>query len=456
MGVVRQYDTLFKAYDIRGVYPKELDLKFAYKLGKAFVVFNKTKEVAIGYDGRTSSKKLLEALSKGILEQGADVIDLGQISTPGCYFSLLNGKYQTAIMITASHLPKQFNGFKLMKKGGSPIFLSNGGEEIMHLIHENVFEKSKTKGKKKKKSWMKEYKKYLTDILIKNKTIKEQLKNLTVVIDQSNGSGYIETEVLKLAMPKSKVINSRVSGSFPGHGPDPLQTQNRKKLVSEVKKAKAEFGVIFDGDADRVCFVDEKGQFVRPDIFLNFMQKEYKSGSIVYDTRSSKSVAEIAKKQGLRPILSKSGRSFIIEAMKKEQAELGGEGSGHYYFKEFKGLDCGGLASIKIITKYLNDTAKTNKKMSEIVSENNPYFHSGEVNFKVKNPSKAFLIIEQGFRDANKTLFIDGLSVYFEDYWFNVRKSNTEPLIRVNAEANTKEGLDKIMKSLNKIMALSK
>ena len=456
MGAVRQYDGLFKAYDIRGVYSKELDTKFAYKLGKAFVHFTKTKEVAVGYDGRTSSKKLFEALTKGILEQGADIIDIGQISTPGCYYSLLTGKYQNAIMITASHLPKQYNGFKLMSKGGSPIFLSNGGSEIMDIIHENEYPKPKKKGKKKKKSWMKEYKKYLSSTLLKNKTVKSQLKKLKIVIDQSNGTGYVETDVLKEAMPKAKVINTRISGTFPGHDPDPLHPQSRKKLGIEVKNTKASFGIIYDGDADRVCFVDEKGQFIRPDILLNIMVKDYKSGKIIYDTRSSKAVAEIAKKQGLHPIMSKSGRSYIIEAMKNEQAELGGEGSGHYYFKELKGLDCGGLAAIKVILRYLADNTKKEKNMSEIVQENNPYFHSGEVNFKVKNPSKAFLIIEQGFREAQKTLFIDGLSVYYEDFWFNVRKSNTEPLIRINAESDTKEGLDKIMKSLNKVMALSK
>jgi len=449
------YDGLFKAYDIRGAYPKELDTKFAYKLGKAFATYTKAKEVAIGFDGRSSAKKLFEALSKGIMEQGVDVIELGLCSTPGFYFSLIQGKYASGIMITASHLSKQFNGFKLMKKL-SPVFLENGGSEIMELIKADDYEKVKGKGKKKKKSWEKEYSKYLTKNLVKTKTLKEQLKTLKIVVDQGNGSGFVEAEILNKTIPNAKVLFSRVSGTFPSHEPNPLIPSSRKALISEVKKRKADFGIMFDGDADRVCFVDEKGSFVRPDIIISIMLSDYKSGKIIYDTRSSKTIPELAKRKGLHGIMSKSGRSYIIDAMQKEQAEMGGEGSGHYFFKEFKYLDCAGLAAIKVIQRFLLRNSKEEIKMSSLVSEHDLYHHSGEINFKVKNPSKAFLIVEQGFRDSNKILFIDGLSVYYDDYWFNVRKSNTEPLIRVNAEANTKEGLDKIIATLTKVMNLSK
>lgn len=456
MGVGLDYSKIFLAYDIRGVYQKELDVKFAYKLGRAFVLFTNAKEVAVGYDGRTSSKKLFEHLSKGIMDQGATVIENGLVSTPGWYYSMIAGKYPAGIMITASHLPKQYNGFKLMGKSGNSIHLNNGMKEILDIILAGDFSNPTKKGGKRKKNWDKDYKKYLLENLQKTKYLVTELKNLKIVIDQSNGSGAIEVDALRTAMPKAKILNGRVSGTFPGHDPDPTHPGSRKKLCSEIKKFKADFGLMFDGDADRVVFLDEKGNTIRGDVILGIMMSDYKKGKVVYDTRASKGIPELAHKYGMQAFMSKSGRSYVIDAMRKEQAELGGENTGHYFFKEFKFLDCAGLAAIKVIIKYILENKKEDKVLSELASEHNLYHHSGEINFKVKNPSKAFLIVEQGFPDAQKTLFIDGLSVYYEDFWFNVRKSNTEAVVRVNAEANTKEGLDNIIGKLTKIMNLAK
>ncbi|MGV8162662.1 MAG: phosphomannomutase/phosphoglucomutase [Candidatus Nanoarchaeia archaeon] len=452
MAKIKDYEPIFKAYDIRGIFPKELDKTFAHELGKAFVVFTGAKEVAVAFDGRTSSKPLFDALTKGIQDQGADVINLGLCSTPKFYFSIIEGKYDSGIMITASHDPKEYNGFKLIGRKAEPIFVENGSLDILNIIKAQQYPKPKKKGKAKKVNYSKEYIKFLKGLFPKSKEFLEKAKNFKVVVDQSNGSGVEEVQVLKEMLPKIKILNAKVSGAFLGHSPDPMRAENRKGLASEVKKNKAALGIIFDGDADRVCFIDERGEFVRSDVILNLLSEDLKRGTIVYDTRSSRSVSELAEKHGLRSVMSKAGRTYLTQVMKQEQAEIGAENSGHFFFKEFSYLDNAGICAVKALSKIINE----GKTFTELVARNNSYFHSGEINFKVKNPSKAFLLAEQAFTDAKKVLFIDGLSVYYDNYWFNVRKSNTENIIRINAEASNKKELDLLLKKLNNIMAFAK
>ena len=451
---MNNYDEVFKAYDIRGIVPKQIDNNFANLLGKAFVTYLSPKEVAVGYDGRSTSKKLFERLVKSLRDQGTDVVDLGQVSTPLFYFGMIKGKYDSGIMITASHNPKNYNGFKLVGRNAEPIHSGNGILEIKDLMDGGEFSSSKKKGKIKSKKWEADYKKFLKGLVLTKSKQKTKPKDLKLVVDQSNGVGFAEVDVIKKLFPNTKVLNSRIAGTFPGHDPNPLKPQNLKQLISAVKKEKADLGIIFDGDADRVCFVDEKGEFVRPDLILLLLMDDLKKGKIVYEVRSTKYIPEKAKDKGMHAILSKAGRTNIVDVMKKEQAEIGGEGSGHYFYKDFKFLDCSGITVIRILNRLLSQKPDERKSFSEIVFELSPYFHSGEVNLKVKNSSKAFLLIEQGFRDAKKTLFLDGISIYYDDYWFNVRKSNTEPLLRINAEANSKKKLDEITGKITKLMKL--
>lgn len=452
--MVTSYETAFKAYDIRGIVPKEIDNKFAQKLGRAFVTHTGAKEVAVGYDGRTTSKKLFDNLTKGIMEQGARVIDLGQCSTPMMYFAMINGKYESGIMITASHNPKNYNGFKLIGKNSVPIDAENGSMDILDLVNKDSYEKVSKKGNMKSKKWGLEYKKFLREFILPKTKQKTKPKDIKLVVDQSNGTGSVEVEAIQSLFPNTKVINTRVAGTFPGHEPNPLKPQNRKQLVAAIKKEKADLGIIFDGDADRVCFIDEKGCFVRPDLILLMMLNEQKKGKIVYEVRSSKYISEKANSKGIQSILSKAGRTNIVDIMRREQAELGGEGSGHYFFKEFKYMDNAGIAALRVLNQLLAQKLEDAKPMSEMIEELSPYFHSGEVNLKVKNQSKAFLLIEQGFRDAKKTLYLDGLSIFYDDYWFNIRKSNTEPLLRINAEAKSKQKLDEVTGKIEKLMKL--
>ncbi len=442
----KDYTPIFKAYDIRGIYKKELDDAFAYKLGRAFISYTKAKEVVIGYDGRRSSPKLFENLKKGIQDSGADVVDIGLVSTPMSYYAVISGKHDAGIMITASHNPKEWNGFKLMLKKAKPLYSENGSKEILNIINNENYIKMSKRGKAKKKSYAREYENFL-----KKQFLKQTKKELKIIIDQSNGSGLHEVNTIKKLYPKTKILNGKVSPN-PTHEPNPLSHDARKKIVAEVKKQKADIGLIFDGDADRVGFITNKGHFIRPDIILTLLAKQLKKGTIVYDTRSSKQVSEASKERGVNAIMSKAGRTYIYEAMSEERAEIGGENSGHYFFKEASYLDNAGICAIKV----LNILKNTEDTMHEIIKKINKYNHSGEINYKVKNTSKAFLLVEQAFLEPIKTLFIDGLSVYYEDFWFNLRKSNTENIVRLNAEAETKEELEKNLKKINNIMSLAK
>jgi phosphomannomutase len=446
MTLKKDYAPIFKAYDIRGVYPKELDNDFAYLLGRAFITYTKAKDVAVGYDGRRSSPKLFENLKKGLTEAGANVIDIGIVSTPMSYFAVIQGKYDAGIMITASHNPKDWNGFKLMQKKAEPLYSENGSLEILKLIQTKTFIKGTKRGKITKKSYVREYENFLKSLHKKTKK-----KDLKLVIDQSNGTGINEANTIKKLFPQTKIINGKISPN-PAHEPNPLAHDARKQLVAEVKKQKADLGLIFDGDADRLCFITHKGHFVRPDLILTILAKQLKKGPVIYDTRSSQAVSDECKKQGIQAIMSKAGRTYIFQAMTDEKAEIGAENSGHFFFKETNYLDNAGVCAIKV----LNILKNTEEPLCDMLKEYNEYHHSGEINFKVKNPSKAFLLVEQAFTEPVKSLFIDGLSVYFDDFWFNLRKSNTENIIRLNAEAKTKEILDNTLKKINNVMSYAK
>ena len=446
MVVKKSYASIFKAYDIRGVYKKDIDERFAYLLGKAYVTFSKAKEVVVGYDGRKSSPKLFDNLKKGLTEAGADVIDVGLVSTPMSYFAVIEGKFDGGIMITASHNPKDWNGFKLMLKKAAPLFSENGSLELLKIIESETFLVSGKKGKVKKKSFVREYEAFLKSLFKKSKK-----KDLKLVVDQSNGAGANEVALIKKLFPSAKVINGKVSAA-PVHEPNPLAHDARKQLVAEVKKQKADVGLIFDGDGDRVCFVTNKGHFVRPDLILCLLSKELKRGPVIFDTRSSEAVIDVCNKKNIRAIMSKAGRTFIYAAMSDEKAELGGENSGHYFFKETHYLDNAGVCAIKL----LNLLKNSDESLSDLVKEFDSYHHSGEINYKVKNTSKAFLLVEQAFNEPVKSLFIDGLSVYYDDFWFNLRKSNTENIVRLNAEAKSKDVLEKTLKKINNVMSLAK
>ncbi len=433
------YESIFKKYDIRGIYDEELDENFAYKLGRALVRFLGVKEVAIARDGRESSPSLFAEFSKGVLDESAKVIDLGIISTPAAYYSFWKGEYKAGVVVTASHNPGEYNGFKIVRENVSPVHLENGFEELMKLVNQE-FDEGSSKGIVESRSYMEEYKNYLSTLLSDTK------RDAVFVFDQSNGSGWVESEFLKELYNNVTILNGDVDGSFPGHKPDPLPEVSREALVKNVLEKKARFGVIVDGDADRAIFVDEKGCFVRPESLLSVILED-NAEKILYDVRVSHALKDTAESKGLETKMIPCGRTVFLDHMVSENATYGVEGSGHYFFKEFNGLDSAIIAVIKL----LNKLSETDIPLSELVKNNSKGVHSGEINFRVDDREKALDKIKNSF-NPNNTSELDGLSMFFDNAWFNIRKSNTEPLIRLNAEAKDKNDLDELVGKIKQLV----
>lgn len=431
-------DKVFRAYDIRGLVHSEINDEFAFDLGLAFSKYLRPKKVLVCTDTRKSKKELYDALKKGLTAAGSNVYFGGVMSTPQAYHELVNGDFDAGIIITASHNPQEYNGFKLMRGDGSPISGRKGGLAIKKIFKEKDFTYEDETGKELE---------YLSNSYgeFLQETFKD-VQSLNIVVDKSNGSGRIESQFLKEKYDEVMVLNESEDGF--NHKPDPTHKESQKQLKKEVVKNRKDFGLIFDGDADRVIFIDETGQEVRSDIIACIIMKYLPKGKVVQDTRSTKYLKEKADVLGYDHIMSKSGRTHMIEALKDESGVFGVEGSGHYFYEEFNYLDCPMLT-----VKYLANTLKKEgKTLSEARKENTKYYHSGEHNYKVDDPQAKMAMIRNEYSDAKKVLFLDGVSIYEEDYWFNVRKSNTEPVLRINLEANSAKKMKEVLKSLHDLM----
>lgn len=440
---------VFKAYDIRGIYPSEIDEDFAYRLGKAFVIYTKAKEVAIGRDARLSSPALFKALVKGITEQGADVIDIGLCSTPMFYFAIGNYKFQSGIMISASHNPPQYNGFKLYKKNVEPIGLGFGMEEIKKIFEKDKYSKAKKTGKIRKKEIMQDYiKKIASFAKVKG------WKKFKIVADAGNGmAAYSTPKVFDKLRINPKKLCYKIDFTFPNHEPNPMKYQNLKDLQEAIIKEKADLGVAFDGDVDRVGFIDEKGDVVEGDIITGiiagYLLKKSKGAKIVYEVRTSWAVRDFILNNHGKPILWKAGRTSIMKKMKEEKALFGGEKTGHFFFKDFWCAEDAVIA----FTYILNIMSESGKKLSELVEPLMTYYGGEEINFEVGDKQKVIKDVESRYKkDAKRILHIDGITVEFDDWWFNLRASNTEPVIRLNIEAKSKGLVEEKREELSRVI----
>jgi len=421
---------IFKAYDIRGIYPNELDEELAYKLGRAFIEFLKVNEVYIGRDGRLSSPSLFRALAKGITDQGADVVDIGLCSTPMFYFGA--SKSKASIMVTASHNPKEYNGFKLCRENVIPISGETGIENIKSIVNENNFQERK-KGKITKKEIMNNFIKHNLKFIKTSKKIK-------IVVDAGNGmGGYTFSKIFKKLPFDLIPLYFKIDFNFPNHEPNPLKHETLKDLQKKVIKEKADLGVALDGDADRCSFIDEKGDIITSDFVTALVGKqlikENPKAKVLYDLRSSKVVGEFIKENNGNAIMCRVGHSFIKKLMRDEKAIFAGELSGHFYYKDSFFTESSFITTAII----LNILEEEDKQLSEIAKPLRKYCQSGEINSDVKDKDTKLKELENKFKDADKILHLDGLSIYYKDWWFNVRPSNTEPLLRLNLEANTQE-----------------
>jgi len=430
---------IFKAYDIRGVYGQDLNEETAYKLGRSFVIFlnKKHPKIVIGRDNRASSPVIFKELKKGIMDEGGTVIDIGLSTTPMFYFADCFLKGDGGIMITASHNPKEYNGFKLVSKLAAPIAENSGLKEIKDIF-EGLKGVGEKKGKVIKKNILNDYIKFIQ----KDFNLKDF--DLRIGVDTANAvSGILLEKVFKKSNLKVFHINKELDSSFPNHSPDPLLKKNLKQLIALIKEKKLDLGISFDGDGDRIAFLDEKGKVVSFDIVLGVIA-DVLGTKVLCDLRCSKIIEDIS---GDKTVRSRIGHSFIKEIMRKEKIYLGGEYTGHFYLNDKYCFEAPFFALFKI----LEQMKLSSLSFSELVKPYQKYFHSGEINFEVRDKEKILKEIEKKYSNGKKNK-IDGLRVDYDDFWFLVRASNTEPVLRLIIEAKTSKLLKEKEKELIKII----
>jgi len=442
----------FKTYDIRGHYPKEVNEEIAFKVGVALIKFLKRKlkkkslRIVIGRDCRLSSNSLFKSLSQGIVSQKGRIVDIGLVSTDTLYFALAYFKYDGGVMITASHNPKNDNGFKMLAKGLKCISQDWGMAEIKKLVEKIEVCFVKTQGKIIKKNFIPDYVKYILNLI----DLKD-IRPLKIVVDAGNGmGGEVVTKLVEKLPIKLFPLDFKTDGNFPNRSPNPKIKNNIKACQKKVIKHKADFGLAFDGDGDRAIFVDEKGKIIDSDIIIAlfsiyFLQKEPRS-KIVYNLTCSKVLKEIIEENNGIAIRTKTGHTFIKKAMQKHKAIFGGELSGHLYFRDVFYAESGGLVFV-LMAKILS---QINQPLSKLVKKLKKYSQV-EINVKTTQAQKSIKKLAK-FYQKGKQDYLDGLTVEFSNYWFNVRASNTEPLLRITVEGKDKKLVSNKLKQIKKII----
>ncbi len=432
----------FHAYDIRGIYNVDFDKNTAYKVGYFIPKLLKTDKVLVGRDCRVSSDEIHEYLLKGITDAGADVYDIGLSTTPMVYFGTANYGFKASVQITASHNPKEYNGMKVSCENALPVGYDTGLGQIEAWINDG---KATPVAEKRGQVFQKDIRE---DYLAFLKKYMGDLSGLKLAFDLSNGMSSLFAKQIFGDAPE--YIFDTMDGTFPNHEPNPLVHKNVVALEELVKKTGADAGVIYDGDADRVMFVDEKGNFVSPDLMIAvlghyFIGERGEKGYVIQDIRSSKAIGEYLEPMGAKMYTWKVGRANAARRLREIDGIWGGELAGHYYFKDFFYSDSGLLASI-LILRVLANLKKEGISFSQIIRKIARYQNSGEINFKLTDKQGAMDAVKAHFEEQEKpTAFMDfdGYRVEFPDWWFNIRPSNTEPYLRFICEATTKELLDK-------------
>ena len=436
--------TIFKEYDVRGIYPSEINEKIFYEIGRAIKILG-VSVIAIGRDGRLSSDSLFEHLTRGLIDSGVDVIDLGKVTSPILSFYCVKKKTFGA-MITASHNPKEYNGVKIIDKKGIQLSYNEGLNKIEKSI--GKYDKNSHKGKLRKLDFIGEYHKYIL------KKFRGKFdRKLRVIFDCSNGVGFIALNVIESLNIESFVINKKMDGRFPNHSSDQTKKENLAQLKREVKFRRADIGVMFDGDADRCAFVDEKGKIVP--IYIAFLlmalaeiRRAKTKPLVLCDLRLSKIVNEEIKLAGGATKTMRVGNPFYKKELHKNpKAILAGEFSGHIMFKENYGIDDPLFASLKLISIISN----SENKFSEFISKYNKYYSTGEISYIVAGKEKVFREVKNRyFRFGIKKM--DGISVRTRDFWFNLRKSNTENKIKLVIEGVDKNVVEENKKIIERIV----
>jgi len=435
--------SIFKAYDIRGTYPQQLTDEIAYRIGNALASYLQPTSIAVGRDMRLSSDELFDHLSRGIIDAGVDVVDLGRVSTDGLYFAVGKFDYDGGVMITASHNPKEYNGFKICRKLAMPLSGQEGLDKIMQTIENDSIEKSSQRGNIARRDISADYVEHCLSFI--NLKV---IKPYKIVFDAGNGMAGATLPPLFEKLPIKVIpLYFELDGSFPNHPASPIELENLADLQKKIAEEKADFGVAFDGDADRMFLVDRHGNQIGGDmvtaLVANNLLNKHPRETILYNLICSKAVPESVERKGGIAIKTKVGHALIKPLMKKHNAIFGGEHSGHFYFRDNWFADSGLIAFLVC----LELLSKSNKPLDEIIKEIDPYFRSGEINSRVKSARDKIEEVAEHFSDGKQDR-LDGLTVDYEDFWFNLRPSNTEPLLRLNVEAKSKEILDKKIKEI--------
>jgi len=425
----------FKAYDIRGIYNEDFTKEDAYKIGYFLPELLQADNVLVGRDVRVSSDEIFEYLAQGIIDSGANVYNIGISTTPMVYYITAKHKFAASVQITASHNSREYNGMKISRTNAMPVGFDTGLSTLLDMINTREIVIADIKGKIIDYKVKDEYIEFL-------KTYAQDYANLKIAVDCSNGMAGLL--IKKLLGKKPVYIFDEMDGTFPNHEPNPLIEENLYDLKKTVLEEKCDIGVIFDGDADRVMFVDEKGKFISPDLIIAFMGHyflENEKGNVLEDIRSSKAVKEYIKKLGGKVHTWRVGRAFAAPKLKEIKGIYGGELAGHYYFRDFFYSDSGILASL-IVLNLLSKFKEQGKTMSEIISDISKYANSGEMNFKISQKEEAMEALKDYFtaeEEPMEILDFDGYRIEFKDWWFNARPSNTEPYLRLLAEAEDED-----------------
>jgi len=430
--------SVFRAYDVRGVYPDQLNGDLAYNVGLAFGKFIGKGRIALGMDVRESSPALKEGLIKGLTESGLNVIDIGIVPTPLLYFTVATLGLDGGAMITGSHNPREYNGIKLCGRGGVCLSYETGIGEIEKLVKGGI-ESPELNGEVNKDEVEE---RYIEFVVGKTKFG----KSLKIVIDAGNGTAWkIPCEIFRKLGCEVIELNCEPDGSFPNHHPDPLVRANLKQLQEKVKETNADIGIAYDGDSDRVGFVDERGEIIpNNDVFALIIEnvlKKNPKGKIIHEVLSSKLVEDVIKSNGGVPVISKVGHSYIQEKM-QEGAILGGETSGHYYFKESYNYDDGIFGSVKLVELVSN----ADKKISELVDSLPKYLTSDDTRIHCPDDKKFEVVerLKKKFEGTGRIVTLDGVKVVLDNSWFIIRASNTQPALVLRWEADDREEFERL------------
>lgn len=431
--------SLFKAYDVRGVVPSELTPELAYQVGRGLVHVLRPQSVAVGRDMRVSGPEIADALIDGVLDAGADVVDLGMVSSDALYFAVGRYGYPAGVMVTASHNPAEYNGLKFCREEARAISLDTGLGEIRDAIIAGFAPPASRRGALQQKDVLRDYAEFM-----RGQIDPAKVAPLKIAVDAGNGMAGKTVPMVFEGLPFEVIpMYFELDGSFPNHEANPLEPENIVDLQRVVVEQGCDLGVAFDGDADRMFLIDEHGAFIGGDmvtamVAVKALQRS-PGAAVVYNLICSRSVPEVVLANGGRPLRSRVGHSYIKELMRQEDAVFGGEHSGHFYFRDLWYADSGMLALLTV----LELVSEAGKPLSQVIAPLDSRVRSGEINSEVADPASVAARIEAHYRaDGAEIDHLDGMTVSFPDWWFNLRSSNTQPLMRLNVEADTRATLD--------------